>query len=69
MANPSKKSPEINKLIDSFNPAGRKRVESIRTNICTWCGKTAVKFRDELSRKEYSISGFCQKCQDKTFER
>lgn len=24
-------------------------------------------FRDELSRKEYSISGLCQKCQDKFF--
>ena len=24
-------------------------------------------FRDDLSRKEYSISGMCQDCQDKVF--
>ena len=24
-------------------------------------------FRDDLSRKEYSISGLCQDCQDKVF--
>ena len=24
-------------------------------------------FRDEISRKEYSISGLCQFCQDKVF--
>lgn len=24
-------------------------------------------FRDDLSRKEFGISGFCQKCQDDTF--
>lgn len=24
-------------------------------------------FRDELSRKEFGISGMCQKCQDETF--
>jgi len=24
-------------------------------------------FRDELSKREYTISGFCQDCQDKIF--
>jgi len=67
MAEPSKKSPEMEKLIDAFNPSGRKRVDSIKSGICAWCGKQATKFRDELSRKEYTISGFCQDCQDKTF--
>lgn len=67
MAEPTKKAPEIEKLIDATNPSGRKRVDSIKQDICTWCGKPAVEFRDELSRKEYTISGFCQECQDKTF--
>jgi hypothetical protein len=67
MAEPSKKSPEIEKLIDSINPTGRKRVDSITSNVCSWCGKPATKFKDALSRREYSISGFCQECQDKTF--
>lgn len=26
-------------------------------------------FRDEVSAREFGISGFCQKCQDKTFGR
>lgn len=67
MAEPTKKHPEMEKLIDATNPSGRKRVGSIRGNICAWCGKPATEFRDELSRKEYTISGFCQECQDETF--
>ena len=31
------------------------------------CGGPATEFKDELSRKEYSISGLCQKCQNKVF--
>lgn len=31
------------------------------------CGGEADVFRDELSRKEYAISGLCQACQDKVF--
>ena len=69
MAEPTEKTPEMEKLIDSFNPSGRKRVDSIRAGVCSWCGKPATEFRDELSRREYRISGFCQECQDKTFGR
>ncbi len=67
MAEPTKKSPNIESAIDSMNPTGRKRVESIKSDICAWCGKPATEFRDALSAREYSISGFCQECQDKTF--
>ena len=37
---------------------------------CSWCKKKFdlnKEFRDVISRKEYQISGFCQNCQDKTF--
>lgn len=36
---------------------------------CPFCGKTvnADEFRDELSLKEYHISGLCQECQDEMF--
>jgi len=64
---PTKKAPEIERLVDVINPSGRKRVDSIKQDVCAWCGKPAVEFRDELSRREYRISGFCQKCQDETF--
>ena len=67
MAEPTRKSSEMENLIDSFNPTGRGRVSSIRKNICAWCGKPAIEFKDDLSKKEYTISGFCQDCQDKTF--
>ena len=31
------------------------------------CGGAAVEFQDDLSRREYRISGLCQKCQDSVF--
>jgi hypothetical protein len=37
---------------------------------CPFCGKlvnAVTGFRDELSRKEFRISGLCQACQDKVF--
>ena len=37
-------------------------------NLCTTCGGVADKFTDDLSRKEYSLSGMCQVCQDGFFE-
>lgn len=69
MAVPSKKSQEMNDFINSFS--GGDREAQIRANVCVpkpiGCGGPAVEFRDELSRREYSISGLCQKCQDKIF--
>lgn len=32
------------------------------------CGKPITKFNDELSEKEYGISGLCQACQDRIFK-
>lgn len=46
---------------------GVDRVATIQANTCTWCGKTAAEFRNDISRREYSISGFCQSCQDDVF--
>ena len=48
---------------------GRKRTDSIATQKCVVCGGPATEFRDELSRREYQISGLCQKCQDEIWER
>lgn len=40
---------------------------------CSWCGKefecSEEEFKDELSEREFKISGLCQDCQDKTFGR
>ena len=44
-----------------------KHSKNIEVNICNWCGKEEKIFRNDISKQEYQISGFCQKCQDKTF--
>jgi hypothetical protein len=51
----------------AFKLFGRSRILAIAGNGCVKCGESAVDFRDELSRKEYGISGLCQCCQDSVF--
>lgn len=46
---------------------GVDRRSVIAQNKCTSCAGDAQEFNDDLSRKEYSISGLCQKCQDEVF--
>lgn len=42
----------------------------IKQNKCPWCKKliNMNDFRDSLSKKEFTISGLCQACQDDFFE-
>lgn len=58
--------PNLNKPAFKTFPKKAKLVEEGK---CPECGKTIDPddFRDALSRKEYSISGLCQQCQDKVF--
>ena len=69
MAIPAEKSKDMESFLESISQKyfGRSRVESIRDDKCIWCGKKADSFRNELSKKEYTISGLCQKCQDSIF--
>lgn len=64
---PTKKSPGI----ESFLEENFGRTTSIRNDKCLnppiGCGKMIGEFRDDLSIKEYRISGFCQNCQDNVF--
>jgi len=48
---------------------GGKHSRNILNLICNGCGSKVnpKEFRNDLSRKEYGISGFCQKCQDEVF--
>lgn len=46
---------------------GRSRSKSIKLDICIVCGLKVEGFRDETSKREYSISGMCQACQDEVF--
>lgn len=69
MATPSEKSLGMEIFLGSLTEElyGRSRTESITSGICVTCGGDATAFRDALSQKEFTISGMCQGCQDKTF--
>lgn len=68
---PTKKSPAIENLLSQITGANRQK--TITDNRCVpppiGCGGPATEFRNDLSRREYSISGLCQKCQDTFFGR
>lgn len=63
------KSENVRGNLDSLSQSifGRPRSEALQKGICVKCGEKADKFNDQLSRREYGISGFCQKCQDDIF--
>ena len=46
-----------------------KEVEDVHNGICPSCKNqiNSAEFRDELSKREFKISGLCQKCQDEIF--
>jgi len=69
MTKPSWKANNVRKQLDNITNAlyGRSANDSIKNDICISCGKPAAEFTDEISRIEFSISGFCQKCQDFVF--
>jgi len=65
---PTNKSNQIDNLLSSL--FGVDRVKTISEGYCATCDTTgivATSFRDDISRKEYSISGMCQSCQDDVF--
>lgn len=59
--------PELNPVAKKIFPTAQKKKDK---GLCPMCG-TAINevddFKDELSVKEYTISGMCQKCQDELF--
>ena len=69
MARPLDKNKGFETFLDKYSLKvyGRSRMESIANDICLKCGESAVKFKDSLSEEEYTISGFCQVCQDEVF--
>lgn len=67
MTQPSTKHPGMEKFLEhAFG-----RATAIAADVCLpkpiGCGGPATEFSDELSRREYTISGLCQKCQDSVF--
>ena len=60
------KSEAIEELLSSI--MGKSRELVIKANMCMTCDNPDVALRDELSAKEYNISGMCQRCQDEVFQ-
>ena len=67
MPEPTKKSESVDRVLKHI--WGKDRVETIRAGLCMMCNNEFISenFRDELSEKEYTISGLCQECQDEIF--
>ncbi len=62
----TEKSSQIEALMEVV--AGNKREEGKCVFRNTYPDqKHSLEFRDQLSRKEYTISGMCQSCQDLAF--
>jgi hypothetical protein len=66
MATPTDKAPELDKLLSEI--LGVDRRATIAADKCVSCKRDAMAFKNELSKKEYSISGLCQKCQDEIWK-
>ena len=66
---PTTKSEAIEDLLTKIS--GSDRRDTIEANFCRpapmGCGLGVNAFRDDLSKREYAISGLCQVCQDKVF--
>ena len=65
---PTYKAPQIDALLSEIIFNGKDRATCVREGTCVTCdeaqGLIATSFRDDVSRKEYQISGMCQSCQD-----
>ena len=64
------KTENVQKMLDELSLIvfGRTRTGAISQAICTACGNPVIGFKNEISAKEYTLSGMCQKCQDSFFE-
>ena len=49
------------------NLAGKSREIQLASELCMLCNGNANTFRDDISKREYAISGMCQVCQDQVF--
>ena len=66
MATPSEKNPVIEEYLAKVN-GGKNRRAYILAGKCIITGEDAGPFRDEISKREYEISGMGQKAQDELF--
>lgn len=55
------------KIMEAFSLGDM--VKAVEEGLCPFCRNPVnfEGFRDDLSRREFKISGLCQKCQDEIF--
>jgi len=58
--------PDLNKPVFQMDPKAKRSVE---LGACPVCKQAILEedFKDELSKREYSISGLCFMCQEAVF--
>jgi len=68
---PALKSKRVTQILEESGQLcwGRSRIDSIKNNVCIACGEPVMEFKDEESKYEYSVSGFCLRCQNKMFAK
>lgn len=64
-----KRDNNIQDFLDYYNKLyyGRTQKESEEKGICLFCGGKVGKFKLEIYKKEYELSGMCQECQEDFF--
>lgn len=62
------KSPEIKKFIEALFPGTTSKIEN---KICPMCNLKVNEedFKEEINKREFTISGLCQDCQNQIFGR
>ena len=58
------KSSNMEAYLHTLQPT---RSTAMAQGKCVVCGGDASTFKDDISAKEYTISGLCQECQDIAF--
>lgn len=59
-----RRSKQMDEVLEALFP-GQAKLKA--EHLCPFCKRPIGEFRDELSLREYSISGLCQECQDAVF--
>jgi len=61
----AEKNEVIENMLESLSKQlGTPRSVAFESSTCVTCSGKAKGFRDATSKKEYTISGMCQDCQD-----
>lgn len=60
--------PHVKRHLENIFPEEIKRVEESKCPFCSITINYLKDFKNSISRKEYLISGLCQKCQDIYFK-